>query len=255
MLSGRKPTLEEWFLAYQMRAIWRNHAHTPIYVDADISEIVRRLEQRGQRPAYPALAIRALAETARLVPDINRCYLQTPLGDRVVEFDHISVNMPVALREGTGEHLMGLTVKNADQKSVDQIGLEIREARDTPLDKTLITKHTVRRPNTLLWRTLLRGVHFASYNLGAIGKLGGGLSVSSLIDHQRFEPVFRSVSFGPTAVTLFLSGVRRSGERTVLEMGMGFDHLALSGQVMRRAVSALHDLLSSRGDESLSWLE
>ena len=43
------------------------------------------------------MVIKALALTAQKVPEINRAYLRTPAGDRVVDFDHISVNLPVAL--------------------------------------------------------------------------------------------------------------------------------------------------------------
>jgi pyruvate/2-oxoglutarate dehydrogenase complex dihydrolipoamide acyltransferase (E2) component len=199
--------------------------------------------------------VRALALTARQVPEINRCYFPTVFGDKVIEFDHVSVNLPVMLREGGREHLMAATVRDADEKTVDEIHREIQAAQRRTLDDTRLTKHVARRPNTLAWRSLLRAVHFASYELAAVDRMGGGgLSVSSIITHREEPARVRSVSMGPTAVTLALTGVRRDGERTWLEMGMGIDHAAISGMAARRATDALCDLLSSRSAAALEQL-
>lgn len=256
-MSTRRPTLEEWFLAYQLRAIGKRHFHLPIFLECDVSAIVERYRARGARPSYTALAIKALALTARQVPAINRCYFPTVLGDKVVEFDHISVNLPVLLREDGREHLIAETVRQADGKSVAEIHRQIRAAQKRTLAETKIARFVARKPNNLFWRGALRAVHFAAYNLPAIEKFGGGgLSVSSVITHRdEGVPHARSVAMGPTAVSLGLTGVRTDGGRVVLEMGIGLDHAAVPGIEARRATDALHDLFTSRSPEVLACFD
>jgi hypothetical protein len=255
-LSYRKPDLEEWFLAHQMRSLVRKHAHLPGSVECDISAIARRAAARGQRLSYPAIVIKALAMAAVQVPEINRCYVPTMLGDRVVEFDHVSVNVPVALREGGGRHLFGALIRHADRLSASEIAAELRKAQDTPLDDTRLTKYVARKPNNLLWRSILRGVHLASYNLPVWHKLAGGLSVSSLLNHRGEPPRARAVSYGPTALTVLLCNVRPApGDKTILDLGIGLDHAALGGLGARRGTDALHDILASNDPEHLAWFD
>ncbi len=256
-MSTRKPTLEEWFLAYQLRAIGKRHFHLPIFLEADVTAIVERYRDRGARPSYTALAIKALALTARAVPSINRCYFPTVLGDKVIEFDHISVNLPVLLREEGREHLIAETVRDAADKSVGEIHEQIRAAHKRRLAETRIAKFVAHKPNNLLWRGALKAVHFAAYNLPAIEKFGGGgLSVSSDITHRdEGVPHARTVAMGPTAVSLGVTGVRTDGGRVVLEMGMGLDHAAVSGIEARRATDALYDLFTSKSPEVLQCFD
>jgi hypothetical protein len=255
-LSYRKPDLEEWFLAHQMRSLVRRHAHLPGSLECDITGIARRAAARGARLSYPAIVIKALAMAAARVPEINRCYVPTLLGDRVVEFDHISVNVPVALREGGGRHLFGAVIRHADRLSASEIAAKLREAQNTPLDETRLTKYVARKPNNLMWRSILRGVHFASYNLPVWHKLAGGLSVSSLLTHRGDPPRARAVSFGPTAVTVLVCNVRSAPrDKTILELGLGVDHAALGGLAARRGTDALHDILASTDPETLAWFD
>ena len=250
----RKPTLDEWFLAYQLRSLSRDGFFNPGELDVDITAIVERWRARGERLSYPALVIKALALTAQKVPEINRAYVKTPLGDRVAEFDHISVNMPVALKDDRGETVLSaMVVKHADQHSVTEIASQIRASQARTLDQTKITKIVARKPNTLLWRTVLKGIHFAAYSWPGMAKMGaGGLSVSSLLEHRADPPPFRTQSFGPTAITIMINNVREAPEgRHVLELGVGLNHVALGGLAYRRMSTVLHDLLATRDPELL----
>ena len=255
-MTYRKPHLEEWFLAHQMRSLGRKHVHMPGSLECDISPIVERAAARGEQLSYPAIVIKALAMAAVKVPEINRCYLPTLLGDRVVEFDHISVNVPVALREGGGRHLFGAVIRHADRLSASEIAAELGKAQATRLDDTRLTKYVARKPNNLLWRSILRGVHAASYNPPMWHRLGGGLSVSSLLTHRGKPPRARAVSYGPTALTVLVCNVRPAqGGKTILELGLGLDHAALGGLAARLGTDALHDILSSRAPETLAWFD
>src|SRR5439155_20227635 len=111
-----------------------------------------------------------------------------------------------------------------------------------------------RRANNVLWRTVLRGVHFAAYRWPGMAALGaGGLSVSSILEHGDDPAAFRAASFGPTAMTLLVTGVRKlDGERYRLELGLGLNHVSMSGLTFRRMVTVLRELLESQDPAQLS---
>jgi hypothetical protein len=251
-VSTRKPTLDEWFLAHQLRSMGRDFFFNPCTLEADVTAIVERHRARGQRLSYPALVVKALALTAVEVPEINRAYVRTPLGDRVIEFDHVSVNLPVALREQGQTFLSAIVVRDAERLSVAAITEQIRQAQARPVDETRVTKIVARRPNNLWWRTVLRGIHFAAYRWPGMGAMGaGGLSVSSILDHGD-DPPLRAVSFGPTAMTVLITGVRKGDDGSHrLELGLGMNHVAMSGLTLARMSRVLRDLLSSRDPAQL----
>ncbi len=256
-MSLRKPTLDEWFSAYQLASLGRDSFHNPGHLEVDITALVRRYQDAGQRLSYPALVMKAYALTARQVPAINRAYLRTPLGDRIVEFDHISVNMPVALYDDGAPYLSALVVKHADRISVNQIAGQIRAAQQRPIETTKLTRLVARKPNTLLWRSVLRSAHFAAYRWPALmAKAGGGLSLSSLLEHRPAPPHFHAASFGPTATTLLLTGVRQTDSgRYRLELGVSINHTAATGLTWRRMVTTLSDLLESESSDVLAQLD
>src|SRR5262252_1501458 len=99
-MTVRKPTLDEWFLAHQLRFMWREGFFNPGFLDVDITALLEHYDAANTRISYTALVMKALAMTAREVPEVNRAYVRTPFfGDRVIEFDHISISLPVALSE------------------------------------------------------------------------------------------------------------------------------------------------------------
>jgi hypothetical protein len=243
----RKPTLDEWFLAYQLRQLNKDNFFNPASLDIDITAIVERYRARGERLSYPALVMKALALTAVKVPEINRAYVRTPLGDRVIEFEHISVNMPLALHENGQTHLTAMVVRDAHELRVSEIAEQIRAAQRKSLDETKVTKIAARKPNNLLWRTVLRAIHYSAYHWPGMERLGaGGLSVTSIIEHRDDPPLFHTASLGPTATTVLISGVRaRPDGRYILELGIGFNHVSLKGIFFRKMATVLSDILST----------
>jgi len=253
-MTTRKPTLDEWFLAYQLRKMNRDLFFNPAQLDVDVTPLVERQQSRAARISYPALVMKALALTARAVPEINRAYVRTPFGDRVVEFDHISVNLPVPVRENGHSYLTAIVVRDADRTPVTAIADQIRAAQARSIDDTKITKIVARRPNNLWWRTVLRGIHFAAHRWPGMERLGaGGLSVTSMLEHRDDPPIMHVTSFGPTAITVVVSAVRRTADgRHVMELGLGVNHVAMTGLTFRRMTTALHDVLASRDPEHLA---
>jgi hypothetical protein len=253
----RKPTLDEWFLAHQMRHLARDFFFNPGTLDVDVTALSERWQARGERVPWTAVVCKALALTAAQVPELNRAYLRTPLGDRVVEFEHRSVNLPVALRDRGQVYLSAIVLRDADRRSVAELAAEIRAAQARPIEDTKVTSIVARRPNTLVWRTVLRGIHFAAYRWPGMGRLGaGGLSVSSLIDHADDPQLMRVTSYGPTAMTLCITAARRTADgRQMLELGLGMNHVAMTGLTLRRMTTVLRELLSARAPDQLAQLD
>ena len=252
-MSLRKPTLDEWFNAYQLRELRKDGFFNPALLELDISPVYRRHCVAGKRLSFPALVIKAYALAAREVPEVNRAYLRTPWGERVAEYEHISVNVPIAMREHGKTYLSAIVVRNADGKSVSAIAAEIEQARNRPMDETKLTKWVARKPNRLVWRTLLRTMHFGAYRWPAwLASKGGGLSVSSLLDHKHPDSAFAAVSFGPTATTLLLSSIDENGsDQCRLRLGVGLNHVAAGGQTFRRFCDVLQDYLESSDEHVL----
>ena len=250
----RKPTLDEWFNAYQLRELQKDGFFNPGMLELDISPVYKRHRAAGKRLSFPALVIKAYALAAREVPEINRAYLRTPWGERIADFDHVSVNVPIAMQENGRTYLSAIVVRNADQKSVSTISNEIDRARRRSIDETRLTKWVAKKPNRLIWRSLLKTMHFGAYRWPAwLASKGGGLSVSSLLDHKHQDSAFTAVSFGPTATTLLLSSIdaNEAGE-CLLRLGVGLNHVAASGLAFRRLCDVLKDHLESADEQILA---
>lgn len=246
----RRPTLQEWFLEYQLRKLWRDHCYLPFTLDADISRLESAYAERGRPTPYTAIVVKALALAGARVPAINRMYLRTVFGPRIVEFPHRSVNLPVVLNRG-GERFMGAAViRDADRLSIDEIRSAIRDARRQRPEDAPVGRYVFGRPNTFLNRLRLRAIHFAIYNFPslALERKAGGLSVSSLAGEIRDDAPARLMAYGPTAFTVLLNQVDRSeAGRAILRLAIGADHSACRGDELAAGVQALHDALLEMG--------
>ena len=252
-MTVRRQTLSEWFLDHQLRAMDREHFHIPMNLEIDVSNVEAHYTAQGQRVPVTALVVRALAVVAEAHPHINRTVFRTPVGTRVVDFDHIDINVPVMMERDGQLILSAVVVKEANTKGVTEIRDEIRAARERDIERLPIAKLMVANRNNALNRTRLRLLHWAVWRLPWVyeKQRGGGLAVSSLI--RGHSPGFRgtAISRGPNAVTLGVWGLE-AGERTVMRVGVGFDHCAMDGAVFHPALLMLNDVLS-RAD--LGWLE
>lgn len=257
----RRLSLEEWFLAHQLRHIGRSHFHIPGFMTVDVTALAARWRQRGEAAPFTAIVVKALALAAVRLPEINRVYLRTLLGPRVIDFQRISVNLPVLIEDGRKSWLSAITVHDADRRSVTEIRDEIRAAKTRRIEDLRLTRIVARKPNNILWRSVLRGLHFLAYNMPrAFETRGGGLSVSSLLvarprpgSPARPGAAWRTASFGPTAITLALSGLREESSGQVqLELGMGMDHLAMAGVTFARLADVLEELLGAREPDALA---
>jgi len=243
-MSIRRLTLEEWFTRHQLLAIQRRHVHLPVTTTIDVSKAAQR---HGPKPPWTSIVVRAVAELARRVPEINRLYFDTYLGGRMVEPPYVSVNVPVVLTHEGVPHLSAMVLKDPGSKTVEQVQAEIRAGRDKKLAEQPIGRMFIANRNHLLNRLKLRLIHHVVWHFPSIYLKhgGGGVSVSSLLLHNRSDVRAWAPSYGPTCFTVCITGVMESEGRTELNLGIGYDHTVLGGERAAYAVVVLTDILSS----------
>jgi len=256
-MSIRKPTLSEWFLAYQLRSIQRNHVFNPIILEVDISVLESRYREVNKEPRYTAILIKAMALVAKEHPIINRVWFSRFWGDRLLSLPYININFPHYIEEDGRKYLIASIVPAADEKSVDEISEIIKKSCQKRLRETIIAKHFRKNKNTFLMRLYLRVIHFLAYSFPGLylRKGGGGLSVSSLLNHA--EDGFRCTPFawGPTAMTVSSCSVTdESDGRRIMRIGLSWDHLTGEGNEMVKSVKTLSKILQGHDQLALEQL-
>ncbi|HEX4924054.1 MAG TPA: hypothetical protein VFV50_08210, partial [Bdellovibrionales bacterium] len=99
-----------------------------------------------------------------------------------------------------------------------------------------------------------RLLHFIIYNFPRfyVKKGGGGISVSSLLNHQDPEFDFRPVAFGPTAFTFCMTTVKKSDDgRSIMKVGVGWDHRCGGGNEYIEALKGLSQIMAAKDPETL----
>lgn len=246
----RRPTLEEWFLELQLRAIVREHVHNPLATSFDVSRI--RAVWGDRRPPWTAIGVRAVGMLARAHPNLNRMAFRTPIGRRVVDFPYVTVNVPVLLRRSG--HVGACLVARTDERTVEEIATQLATFRETELRDLPVGRYFEGQRNTWWNRGQLRLMHWAAYALPwfYVRGGGGGVSVSSLLNH-RAAPAVHGVALGPTGLTFTLTAVREEGGRTLLDVGIAMDHTILTGNEVWEGMTTLRRILE--GGEGLAPLD
>lgn len=249
----RSPTLEEWFLAYQLERVKRDHFHLPFQQDVDVTPLHRAFASRGERLPVTALLIKALGMLARGHPEANRLVFRTPLGMRILEPAYVAVNVPVTYRSGDQEHLGAVVVRDPDAKSLGEIRAELRAARQRPLEELPVGRLVYGQPNTWWRRLRLRLVHDAVWGLPWLYERhgGGGLAVSSLMNLDSPDLRLRMIAYGPTALTVGCCHLEAVEDRQLLRLGIAYDHMALPGERGVALCKELGRILEGRRDGSL----
>ncbi|MEM6931662.1 MAG: hypothetical protein AAF602_32325 [Myxococcota bacterium] len=228
-MTLRRPTLDEWFNAYQHRHITREHSFMPGFVSVDVTAVVRDWEARGERAPFPAILAKAAALAAVEHPQANRLYLRTLWGDRVAELDGVHINLPMRMRHGERHVLTVNVLRDADRRSVAELRDEIWGHVRGGLGGTTLTKLVATRPNTWYWRLVLRVLHFVVWRWPLVPRYGGAITVTcpTTVPREGRPRWFTGPS--PTALLIALSEVRKEADRTWLDLGVMADHLVLDG--------------------------
>lgn len=231
-MSIRRPTLAEWFNAHQHRTMWRENSFMVGTLDLDVTPIADDWTARGLTPHFPSILTRAAAVVAAAHPAVNRAYLRTLWGDRMVTFDGVHVVMPVRFEEQGRPILDAIVLRDADQRTALDLRDEIRAHVQAGLDSTTLTRLVARKPNTLLWRSVLRAVHFAAWRLPLLPGHGGAIGVTAPAPgHMDTRPMNFA---GPTPLSMLiaLTGIQRQDGRTRLNLGIMMNHLVCDGRTM-----------------------
>ncbi|MEQ1876736.1 MAG: pyruvate kinase, partial [Bdellovibrionia bacterium] len=162
--------------------------------------------------------------------------------------------VPIVQKEGETPHLSATVVQSADRLRVSEIQTHISDAVKRPFSQTRIGPLLIDRKNSFLNRTLLKLLHFTIYNFPKfyVSKGGGGISVSSLLNHNDADFDFRPVAFGPTAYTFCMTTVKKTPEgRSVLKIGVGWDHRCGGGNEMAEGIKGLSRIMAANDPQTL----
>lgn len=253
-MSARRPTLEEWFLAFQLRRMQRENAYATGSLTVEVTALVNDHAARGERPSFPCVLSRAAALAAVAVPRANRMYLSLLWGDRIVEPEGVHINMPI---RHAGPHGPVLTVecfRDADQRSAHALRQELRAHVQAGLDGTTVTRLAATRPNRPWWRLALRLLWFGAWRLGGAARHGGCITVSCPASGR--APGVAAHFTGPTpgSILLALCAIREEGGRTWLDLGFTANHLVLDGADIRAYLEALTGILEGRSPDGVAAL-
>jgi hypothetical protein len=242
----RRQTLEEWFLDHQLQSVQQDHFILPFSVEVPLSPLTRPWTERGLGAPVPAMIVKAVAVLGRRRPEINRMLFRTPLGPRILEFDGQHVNVPVMVHHEGRDYLSAITVRDAADKTIEQIAEELRAARVRDVRQLMVNRMFVDGRDTWLRRLRLRLLHFLAYRspwtYARSG--GGGLAVSSLYHRRLPGMVARGVAYGPNAFTVAVISAAGEGELARLQLGVSFDHGLLHGDTFIQALGELTELLA-----------
>ena len=175
----------------------------------------------GTRITYTDIFVFAIAKALRTNPIVN----SSLIGDEVVVWEDINIGVAVALDDGLAGGLIVPVVRNADQKSLTQISLEIRSVAEKARTGKLMPDD-------------LGGGTFTLTNLGAFG---GGYGFGTPIINQPQSAIFGT---GPISER----PVVRDGQiviRPIMTFSFTFDHRVIDGAPAGKFVGTLVQLLES----------
>lgn len=229
----RKLSLEHWFINYQLKAIQKSHMHLPGSIDVDVTTILQHLKTDRPATYLTSVVIKALGLVLETNPELNCIYADSVFGPRLICPDYVAINVPVRVQVGDKHVLSAHVVKAPQSKSITEIRDELKATRFSGLEKRPIARFVSTKSNNFVNRSLLKMLHFVAYNFPNlyVSRGGGGASVSSLLYEGKDASPMTTTAFGPTGFTCVLTSTWSEGSRTLLRIGVGFDHLIGSGEL------------------------
>lgn len=244
MNNIRSLSVDEWFLSLQLKNI-KQGFHIPFYVEADISSLHKKFE--GKKIHHTALLVKAASCLIQEMPEINKVTFNTIMGQKVFFPDYNGVNIPI-LNEIDGKTVLtGITIYDAYKKSFEEIMQEIRVARERKFDDLPVNRIIHGSDLRLIKKLKLRTIYFLLKNFPSIysRKRGGGVSVSSLLNLASPNLNVHMNAFGMTTLTISSCTLLEQGEKKLVKVGVGFDHLTTHGYAGTKAVLKLTTILQN----------
>lgn len=245
-MSVRKATLEEWFLVYQLDKIKKDHFHLPFYMTVDVSKLAKHFSDQTQKLPVTGLMVKAVGLLAEKHSEINRIVFRTFYGLRIFDPEYISVNLPIMIRS-EGQNLLAATVlANANKISLKEINSEIKKALSQSLSDLKIGKYVYKKNNNIFNRTRLKCIHFLISHFPKIYENfgGGGMAVSSLMNHNDDAFDMSMMAYGQTGFTISSCNLLEKDDSHLLKIGIAYDHFAFSGDKAIEASRSLSHILS-----------
>ena len=214
-------------------------------MDIDVTRFHDLHDHSKSRLPMTAMMVKAAARLQTLVPESHRVIFPTIFGPRMLQASSPIVNLPISIQHEGKDILSAVMIKDAHKKSLKEINQELKTAVTKPLEKYPILNFIHQRKNNLFNRFLLRCLYYVAYCMpeAYVKRGGGGICVSSLFNNHSQEFQLRPYAFGPTAITLCFSSLEKREGKKILKIGIGYDHTALMGNEMVKALKVLNEIL------------
>lgn len=249
-MTVRKATLEEWFLVYQLDKIKKNHFHLPFYLNVDVTKLVKHFESKQEKVPITSLMIKAGGLLAEQHSEVNRIVFRTFYGLRIFDPKYISVNLPIMIRSEEQNFLAATVLENVNKSKLSEITGEIKRSLSQDLSDLKIGKYVYKKSNNFINRTRLKMIHLLINHFPKVYEHfgGGGIAVSSLMNHNDDDFDMSMMAYGPTAFTIASCNLSNKNDRHYLKIGIAYDHYAFSGDKAIEASRSLSHIL--QGNDS-----
>lgn len=226
-MSVRRLSLSEWFLYHQLRHIERNHFHLDGLLDVDLSAVATAWQ--GQYLPLTPILVKAMGLTLRHEPTANRQFLHTFWGPRMLQASQCNVNLPILLEQDGEPYLSVTVIKEADQKSIEQIQADIRAYRKTRKQDLPVGRFIIGKPNTFFNRSRLRLIHWLVNRFPQFQQRAGAgtASVSSLLNLEHAGTTVAITGRGPGALSL--TACHYNPQTQQLRLALAWDHYTANG--------------------------
>ncbi len=200
--------------------------HVTAYVEADLTELVNWRnenkitfqEKHGEKLTFTPLFVKAVAKAIKDFPNINA----SVDGSNIIVKENINIGLATALPSG---NLIVPVVKNADQKDLKQLAIEIN---------SLVSKARENKLNT----DDIKGGTFTISNVGTFGSLMGTPIIN--------QPEVAILAMGIIKKRPEVIETKKGDEiaiRSMMYLSLSFDHRAVDGHLAGSFLRRVADYL------------
>ncbi len=253
-MAIKKPTLTQWAYIYFHQRIWKAGFFVPGLAEVDVTPIVKAWEAVGEKPPWTAILLHALGTAGELHPAINRAVV-SPFGAlRIIQFDDVSVALPVAFEHEGKMNSRLEVIRNPHKRTISEIRQQLRDLKKKPLNPKGPTALLSRGKNVFWNRWLIKiGIWVMEQRPSFFEKNGASLGLSSLATFSEPGYVTRLMALGPSALSLTFTGTRTDEHgKSWIEVGFCFNHLVCRGDEVFIAGRTLWGLLAGKGKDGLT---
>lgn len=236
----RGPSLDEWFLSVQLEKI-KDGFHLPFAIKVDITHLINKYEKENRKFSLTSLMIKASSILIKEKPEFNRAFFHTIFGKKIIEPNYNAVNVPIEIVHNEKKIVSSIIIRDAYQKTLEQISSEIGKEKTKSLDDLPVNKIIHGSGNYHFNKLKLRLILFIFSNFPSIylKKGGGGISVSSLFVANKANHDIFATAYAMTTIVLCSASTQKQDSQTILTINIGFDHVVTHGAEGVRALAEL----------------